>query len=250
MRALALFIALAGCGFRSSAAPDAPAVEPDASEPQDAPATAATPFCDPADPHLMVCYELDGSGHDGSSHHLDATTTNVAFAEGEVGMAMRFDDTSTADVADSAVFDVPAVTIEAWIRLARLPASRAIILDVNNQYNLVVRDNGDLQCALVGGPDELQGAAHVTVDQWAHVACTYDGAGAGALYVNGMEISNATGGKALHTSGTTGMSLADNNPSGSDPSERLIGLLDQVRLFDVARTASQICQDAGHTSCP
>jgi len=36
-------------------------------------------------------------------------------------------------------------------------------------------------------------------------------------------------------------------PTGND---RLIGLIDQVRLMDVARTAEQVCADAGRPSCP
>src|ERR1700759_2208714 len=47
--------------------------------------------------------------------------------------------------------------------------------------------------------------------------------------------------------GTTGMSIAADNPSGND---RLGGLIDQLRLINVARTAAQICADAGNPSCP
>jgi hypothetical protein len=42
------------------------------------------------------------------------------------------------------------------------------------------------------------------------------------------------------------MSIGANNPPGTD---RLIGLIDQVRLMDRARTAAEICADAGKTAC-
>lgn len=251
MRALALVLALTACGFQTRGAPDAGSLELDASEPQQGPGAdaAAAAFCDPGDSHLMACYELDGSGRDGSSHHLDAVVTNATFPPGKVGQAMLFAATSTADVADSPVFDVTALTLEAWIHLAELPTgtARAGIVDMNGQYGLFLHANGDLQCALGGGASPPATAAHVALDEWTHVACSYDGA-AGALYVNGVAIANAAGGGALPTGGTTGISLAADNPPGSG--SRLSGLIDQVRLFDVASTALQICQDAGRASCP
>ena len=68
-------LVLGACGFRS------PAGSLDAAVPIDAPAAdAATPFCDPADPHLVACYEFEGNTHDGSSHGLHATPTAVTYA--------------------------------------------------------------------------------------------------------------------------------------------------------------------------
>jgi hypothetical protein len=43
------------------------------------------------------------------------------------------------------------------------------------------------------------------------------------------------------------MSIAADNPSNGN---RLIGQIDQLRLMDMARTATQICGDAGKSSCP
>jgi len=258
MRPVALLLALTACGFRTGAAPDARAVEPDARAVEPDAEDAASPdaaldataaaFCDPADPHLLACYELDGDVRDGSSHHLDATTANVTFLVGQVGLAMLFGDTSVANVPDSPVLDVPALTMEAWIQPAKLPtgSTRATVLDMNGQYALALRGDGNLQCTLVGGAPLAAAASHAAVGRWTHVACTYDGT-ASALYVDGVAVANASGGEALHTGGVTGMSLAADNPGNGS---RLTGLIDQVRLFDVARSASQICQDAARTSCP
>jgi len=107
-----------------------------------------------------------------------------------------------------------------------------------------------LTCVLINGPTSLQATtAHLTAGQWAHVACTYDGTAA-AIYVDGVASTTATGGGTLGANGTTGMSLAaDNNPTGPDR-QPLIGLIDEVRLMKVARTAAQICADAGKPSCP
>jgi hypothetical protein len=42
------------------------------------------------------------------------------------------------------------------------------------------------------------------------------------------------------------MAIAANQPMGAE----LVGLIDQLRLMSVARSAAEICGDAGRTSCP
>jgi hypothetical protein len=102
---------------------------------------------------------------------------------------------------------------------------------------------------LVGGRSITTPVGLITAAQWAHIACTYDG-DASALYVNGVVAVSASGGGTLGTAGNTGMSLAaDNNPTGTDRAS-MIGLIDNLRLMKVARTAAEICADAGKSSCP
>src|SRR5262245_53368659 len=99
---VALVLALSGCGFKPGLAADRPPPDAEPDAPPDAPIDmAAAPFCDPSDPHVMACYELDGNTDDGSSHHLNATASNVSYAPGHAGMAMQFGPTSIARAADS-----------------------------------------------------------------------------------------------------------------------------------------------------
>jgi Concanavalin A-like lectin/glucanases superfamily len=200
------------------------------------------PFCDTADPHLVACYEFEGNTNDSSGHNLNATMTNVTFVAGQVGMAMQFGATSAADVAENAAFDPPQITIEAWIHPNQLPAggSRAGILDNDGQYGFFLQSNGDLQCTA------LTAGANVAAGRWTHVACTVDGANA-RIYVDGSLKGMATQGP-LGNGGTTGISIAADNPPGSG--SRLIGLIDQMRIESVARSAAEICADAGRTTCP
>jgi hypothetical protein len=251
-RGLVLVLVLGACGFHATAAPAGPDPDPDPVLAPDAPLDASLPpFCDPAEPHLVVCYELDGNTRDSSSHHLDATMTNVAFVAGKVGTAMQFGATSAADVANSAAFDVTALTIEAWIWPAQLPPAgmRAGILDMEGQYGFFLHPGGDLACTMIGGPSIPATAAHIATDRWTHVACTYDGSTATAIYVDGVRIASAPGGGTLATGGSSGISLAANNPPTSTPRSQLIGLIDEIRMMNVARTPDQICADAGRTGC-
>lgn len=229
-------LVLAACGFRS------PAGSADAAQ-----ADAAAPFCDPADPHLVACYEFEGDTRDGSSHGLDATPTAVTFADGRLGQAMQFGATSIASVSDSPMFDIATLTIEAWIQPAQIPSSgRAGIMDVEHQYGFFLYPASKLGCSTGGGPTVNTMTTSVAADHWSHVACTYDGA-ATVVYVDGAEVGRTAGSGVPSKTGTTGMSIAADNPSGND---RLSGMIDQVRLMDVARSAAEICADAGKSSCP
>jgi hypothetical protein len=251
-RGLAGLVVLGACSFQSSAGPidaasDVPVRQPDAAI--DGSVVGPRPFCDPTDPHLVVCYQFEGNTRDGSPHHLDATMTNVSFVPGMVGQAMQFGDTSAADVNNNSLFDVTKLTLEAWIKPSQLPSNgnRADVVDVNSQYALFLRSDGKLTCVLVNIATLTTTTAPIITNQWVHVACTYDGAAA-KLYVNGVALETAAGSGAIGTNGTTGLSLAADNPNGSGG--QLIGLIDEVRLLDAGRTAEQICADAGKLTCP
>jgi hypothetical protein len=221
VRCVAL-LALVGCSFGAPRA---------SSETSDTP---GGPFCGQAG--VVACYEFEGATADGTANHLDGTMTNVTFVSGKRGMALRSDTTSAVDVADSALFDVAALTVEAWIYPTQLPATgeRMGILDADGQYGFFLYESGRLQCTSGGSSNQID--ANVPANQWTHVACIYDGANR-RIYVDGGLISETTGG-ALSTGGTTGITIAGNNPPGSGA--RLVGMIDQMRLWSRALTDVEI----------
>lgn len=248
-RRILLLPVVAACGFHGGGAPatdDAAAELPDAPVVIDARPPAV---CDPADPTLVACYAFDGDTRDRSSHALDATASNVAFVPGRLGQAMQFSANSAADVADSPLLDVHAVTMEAWVKPAALPGNgnRAGVIDVNGQYGMFIHAGGTLACSFSSGVALPDTPALLAVDRWSHVACTYDGS-TGIIYVDGAVASMASNGGAMATSGTTGASLAADNPPGAG--SRLSGLIDETRIYSAARTALQICGDAERSACP
>lgn len=274
-----LFIVLAGCGFRGAPftehlvdAADLPIDGSteiiDAREVADAPgavdamadapnamvdaamampdAMTVAPFCDPSDASLVACYAFEGNLADGSGqNHTPSTAVNTSFAAGKVGNGLVIGNTTEVDVPDSPAFDVAAVTIEAWVKpnLGAFPTGRGGVLDCNNQYGMFVLATGLVTCT---ASSSVTSPMPIASGSWSHVACTENGTTV-ALYVNGSLVASGPAGT-LPTSATTGFTLGGNNPpGGGDP---LVGMLDQVRLFKVARTAAQICGDAGKSGCP
>ena len=232
---------LAACGFEHGLATENIDAA-DAPDVIDAPVDAfIAPFCDPNDTSLVACYELEGNANDASSHALNALTTNVSYASGRVGMAMVFGSTSAAEVPNSTALNVSALTIEAWINPSEAPTSglRMGIVDMDGRAGFFLQDSGQIRC--IASTSE-QVAANIALDTWTHVACTYDPPTL-TIYVNGVAFPSVANGGPLSTASTTGISIAADNPAGSG--SRLIGMIDQLRLMSRARTANEICVDAG-----
>ena len=196
-------------------------------------------LCDPIDGSLVGCWDFDGNLKDGGPHHLDISTAGVAtYVTGHIGQAI---DATNIDlnVADSPVLDVDAVTIEAWIYADTLPGgggARAAILDNNSQYALYLESNNSIRC--YAGPATANMSGVIAAHVWTHVACTAAGAQILA-YVNGTQVAAGVM-SSIPTSGTTGLTLGSDNPSGGG--SRFSGRLDAVRLYNRALSALEICQ--------
>lgn len=199
------------------------------------------PYCARTDTSLVACYQFEGNANDASANMLDATTANVTFVPGRVGMAMQFGATSAAEVANNAALNVTALTIEAWINPAQLPGTglRMGIADMDGRAGFFMYENGQLRCI---ASTSQQVTANIAVGVWTHVACTYE-APTLTIYVNGVAYPATTNGGALSMASTTGLSIAADNPAGSG--SRLIGMIDELRLMSRARMAKEICVDAG-----
>jgi hypothetical protein len=202
----------------------------------------ARPFCDSAgEPALVGCWELEGTLDDASGDGNNGTGTNVTYGQGKVGMAAQLGATSHIAVADSASLTSPAITLEAWMHPTSVPtgASRMGIIDNNGQYGMFLTSTG-VTC--VNG---ASATVAISPGAWTHVACTYDGATA-VIYVNGSVVAMTGGGAPLGAGDTAGTALGGNSPSG----DTLVGMIDQVRIWNDARTAQFVCTAAGNTSCP
>jgi len=199
--------------------------------------------CDPFLVGIVACFDFEGSVTDASSSMLPVTTQDVAFVAGEAGSAVALGSTSAIHIPENPALDVNEVSIETWVRLGQLPVSgaRMGVVDNDSEYGMFVLAQGVLECNITNMT--LAGAT-LTAGVWTHVACVDDGMQL-RQYVNGSLTASAASG-APTPNGTNGTSLGGNSPSG-DP---LIGDMDVVRIYDVARSAAQICSDAGRAACP
>lgn len=135
------------------------------------------------------------------------------------------------------------LTIAAWVKLTANTASNQAIYqngeNDGNGYVLLVRGSGSsnklrIDLSFVAG---LDSSTSITAGSWYHVAATRN-AGTWQLYINGAAdggtIGNAPNGPAGNT--TVGASRS----SGGTASSFLGGLIDEVRFYSRALSASEI----------
>jgi hypothetical protein len=183
-----------------------------------------------------VARDTSDNGNDGTLVNMDNSNW-TAGADG-VGGALRFDGSNEYVDTNSPVLSGKTFSIDFWINhKGYIPTNRGTII---SQYNVSASgrllywfDNGQLQL----GGDISNRVAHnpLTNDGWYHTSIVFSD-GSAELFFNGASKGNiGTLNNDVHTS--------DNTFFGGTYDTHFNGLIDQVRIYDYARTPAQIAWD-------
>src|SRR6266446_866464 len=200
-------------------------------------------------PGLVAAYSFDaGTGStlaDASGNGNTGTIVNATWATaGKYGHALSFNGTNArVDINDAAALHLTtAMTLEAWVNPSAVSSAwRDLVYKGNDNYYLMATtDHSSLPGGgiISGGTyAETFGTTVLATNTWTHLATTYDGATL-RLYVNGVQVSSMA---------KTGSILTSTNPLqlGGDSiyGQYFQGMLDEVRVYNVALTAAQIQAD-------
>jgi hypothetical protein len=187
----------------------------------------------------------DGAGTiagDASGHGKQATVVGATWAAGKFGSALSFD-------GNSARVDLPALgkfyklgfTLEAWVKKAGAKPDVGIAgsWEGNGGPMLWVDHIAGHYYETLGAgmSNYLDSGQSPSAGQWQYVTATYDGATA-RFYVNGAQVAS----KAF--SGNVGDSNSWRiGAYGTSPGGFFDGLIDEVRIYDRALTATQVQAD-------
>ena len=165
-------------------------------------------------------------------------------AAGRHGAALSFDGVNDwVTVPDSASLDLSsALTVSAWVRPASLGGWRTVVFKERPGgivYSLFADQAGGRPAGQVylGGERSALGSAPVPLNQWTHLASTYDGATL-RLFVNGVQAGSLAVTGSLQAS-TGALRIGGN----SVWPEWFSGLIDEVRVYDRALGAAEIQND-------
>ena len=206
-------------------------------------ATAATPGASAPTPVAAFAFDevsgttvvdASGNGNTGTA----AGTTRVS--TGRYGQALDFNGASSlVTVADAASLRLTtAMTLEAWVDPTAVNSAwRDVIYKGDDNYYLEATSTQGGVPAGGGTIGTTYGTSALAPNTWTHLAVTYDKA-AVRLYVNGTQVSTVAATANLATAASP---LA----IGGDPlyGQYFKGLIDEVRIYNVALSGSQIQTD-------
>jgi hypothetical protein len=206
---------------------------------------------------LVAAYSFaEGSGTavgDASGHGNVGTISNATWVQGKYGTALKFTGATNSYVSipDSPSLDLKAgLTLEAWVNPSSLsspdlnwcaavakdhPSSAS--LDISYAlYAATGTSTPPGEHLLLANDVGVSATSKLTLNKWTFLTATYDGASM-EVYVNGTLVKSKA---------QTG-SITDDNGAlkiGGDWSgEMFTGMIDEVRVYNVALTATQIQSD-------
>jgi hypothetical protein len=197
---------------------------------------------EPADPcaapNLVACFAFEDSVSDAKGKLVPSELTGVAFVTGKSGKAARLGTGGGSRVRFNAsdAIATAETTVEAWIRLDPTFSTEAAIFHADKRIAMTVEEGRTLLCASPGGAAR---GNLVALDKWVHVACVFGGGGVTA-FVDGIagQVYPFT---AMPPAAPTLIELGSDPPDGTRP---LSGAIDTLRIFSVARKATDIAKAA------
>jgi fibronectin type 3 domain-containing protein len=210
----------------------------------------ATTTATGATPNLVAAYSFnEGSGttvNDSSGNGNTGTIVNATWATaGKFGKALSFNGTNARVVVNDALslHLTTAVTLEAWVNPSAAPTGwQDVIYKPNDNYFLVAgsapNNLPSSGVSLTNNSEPLApGATRLAASTWVHLAMTYDGS-AVKMYVNGALVNTVNQAGTIVTS-------TDPLQIGGDTlfSQYFNGLIDEVRIYNVALTQAQVQTD-------
>jgi glucose/arabinose dehydrogenase/PKD repeat protein len=185
------------------------------------------------------------------NNNVGTLANAVAATAGKYGGALSFNGTNArVNVASSASLQLSSgMTLEAWVNPATVSnAWRDVIYKGDNNYYLEATSRGGSRPVgggIIGGVTaEARGSSVLATATWTHLAVTYDGSNV-RLYVNGVLAAGAARTGTIRTS-TNQLQIGGDSLYG----QYFNGLIDEVRIFNIARTQAQIQADMNTALAP
>ncbi|MBL7699082.1 MAG: T9SS type A sorting domain-containing protein [Chitinophagaceae bacterium] len=156
---------------------------------------------------------------------------------------LNFDGTDdVVNIADNNSLDITAaITLEAWVYATKNTGIQNVVAKssqaINNGYIFPRTDNGWTNTVMylhIGGSWRTLSAAYPSLNIWHHLAATYDGSMM-RIFIDGVQAATAAQSGAIIAN--TNILAIGNQPGYS---EFFGGTVDEVRIWNVARSQAQI----------
>ncbi|MCK9408914.1 MAG: T9SS type A sorting domain-containing protein, partial [Bacteroidetes bacterium] len=182
----------------------------------------------------------------------------ITFNDPASNNALSFDGSNdVVSVPASSSINLSQGTWEAWVKVNSLAHHNRIIYkegaDLNGIYELYILDNntfgGSIRADVVVGGNRYNAiaGAGAAIGTWTHIAATFDSTNF-RIYVNGtLSGTTIVSGAPAAIDANTGPLGIGGNVDGT-PSSLFEGTIDEVRIWNIVRTQSEIAADMNNTS--
>lgn len=210
----------------------------------------ATTSASTGTPGLVAAYDFNaGTGtsvSDVSGNGNTGTIVNATWTtSGKYGSALSFNGTNAQVVINDAasLHLSAALTLEAWVNPSSAPTGwqDVIYKPLDNYFLEASSTNGNKPgtgVLLTSNAEPLAyGSAQLAANTWTHLAMTYDGTTL-KIYVNGALVTS-TAQSGTITASTNPLQIGGDSTYG----QYFKGLIDEVRVYNIALTQTQIQTD-------
>jgi len=168
------------------------------------------------------------------------------WANGKFGPGVSFDGSNDIITTGLDIITTSAYTVSFWVYPRALNQFDSFFTaeyqdsDFGFYYDgpeLIFCNVGDFNCGVSGFATSNNNV--LTLNAWNHVAVVYNDGGTATIYVNGV---NQTADSTL-AEGTSGGDFAFGHWYDGQAGEGLNGIMDEVRVYNYARTQAQIAYD-------
>jgi hypothetical protein len=221
-----------------------PAARPSLSAPLPQP----TPACAPTPPNMIAWLPGDNHPNDLAGSFNGTLQNGATYAPGKVLQAFRFDGVDDyVDLGTSSALAPPVLTVDFWVNpqgtptLVSHPVSRwGHSTPIPDSWQFGYQPNNKIYFTtrnVAGAQVTISSTSVLPLNQWSHVAATYDG-NAVKLYINGVQEAVASfSGVVRHNASTTAIGCKITGGVCNYPFK---GLVDEVEIYDRALTPSEV----------
>lgn len=208
----------------------------------------------------VTAKDISGNGHDATLNGNFNNDNNSGWTAGKYGSAVHYDASNDVTQVSSSAYSLIGsgnFTVEAWVRLDTLSSSQNVRIltyqqDASNGYHLAVISSASGVCAsrFVFQVDDAttyhsSGCsttnAIAAVNTWYHLVGVYNGTtDTATLYVNSKPQIDGGSTVSLGLGEPTILTWASQSTAGTN---LLDGVIDETKIYDYARTQSQISYD-------
>jgi len=168
--------------------------------------------------------------------------SNVTFTTGKFNKAAEFNGTTSYAYSSSAFSGISSsqFSVSCWVKFDSVTTNQNIIMGrytyTNSDQQFIIRLNASSQWQLSkyfgnGSGEGLTTTETASANTWYHVVSVYDNTKM-SIYVDGVLLKTEVGTGSANSSPTSRLEIGGYQAMAANDSNRMDGLIDQIRIYD------------------